>query len=406
MGFGNGRPGASAGRVQVDGPLAPFARAFQEVLAGGGYSCRSAGELLRLAGKLSQWMARRDLAAEDLTAAAVEEFVRQRRADGCLRWVTSRSLWPMLACLQITPPETAGGTPVTGLLARYRDYLLAERGLAASTVAQYLRLAAAFLAWLPDGENSVAGLEAGRVVAYVMERCPQCGGARARQIVIALRSLLRFLHADGHVAVSLAGAVPGAARWRAARLPTPLERGQITAVLDACDRRTGLGARDYAVILTMARLGLRAGEVASLRIADVNWHDGLLTVHGKGNRHDVLPLPADVGHAMTGYLTMARPGRPARPHLFTCAIAPYGPLTAGSVGGIVTRACRRAGIPASGPHRLRHALACDLLARGAALEEVAQLLRHSDLTTTALYARADLARLAELAQPCPQGAMP
>jgi site-specific recombinase XerD len=182
---------------------------------------------------------------------------------------------------------------------------------------------------------------------------------------------------------------------------TPL----FSALLDGCDRSAGLGARDYAVILAMARLGLRAGEVASLRIADVNWREGLLAVRGKGNRHDVLPLPADVGHAMAGYLTLARPGRPASPYLFTCVVAPYGPLRPGSVGGIVSRACRRAGIPAFGPHRLRHALACDLLARGAALEEVAQLLRHGDLTTTAVYARADLARLAELAQPCPQGVM-
>jgi hypothetical protein len=136
MRFHDARPGAPAVRVQVDGPLAPFTGAFWEVLAGRGYSCRPAGELLRLISKLSGWMASQGLAAEDLTAAAVEEFVRQRRADGCLRWVTSRSLWPVLACLQITPPETVSGMPVTGLLARYRDYLLAERGLAASTVAR------------------------------------------------------------------------------------------------------------------------------------------------------------------------------------------------------------------------------------------------------------------------------
>lgn len=236
-----------------------------------------------------------------------------------------------------------------------------------------------------------------------MEECPRHGGARAKLIVTALRSLLRFLHADGHAGAALAGAVPPAARRRAVRLPAAPGQGDIQRLLDACDRGTGLGARDYAVILAMARLGLRAGEVACLRIADVNWRDGLLAVRGKGNRRDVLPLPADVGHAMAGYLTSARPGRPASPYLFTCVVAPYGPLHASSVGGIVSRACRRAGIPAFGPHRLRHALACGLLAHGAALEEVAQLLRHDDLTTTALYARCDLTRLAALARPCPPG---
>ena len=175
MQFHDAMPGAPAVRVQVDGPLAPFAGAFWEVLAGRGYSCRSAGELLRLISKLSGWMASRGLAAEDLTAAVVEESVR-RRADGCLRWVTSRALWQVLACLQVTPPETVSGMPVTGLLARYRDYLLAERDLAASTTDRYLRLAAAFLTWLPDGEEGVAGLDAGQLVAYVMDECPR-GGA-------------------------------------------------------------------------------------------------------------------------------------------------------------------------------------------------------------------------------------
>ena len=169
----------------MDGPLAPFAGAFGEVLAGGGYSARSGAELLRLAGKLSWWMAGRDLAAGDLTAADVEEFVRERRAAGCPKWVTSRSLWPMLACLPVTPPELISGVPVTGLLASYRDYLLAERGLAASTVAQYLRLAAAFVAWLPGGEESVGGLGGGKVEDNVLERGGPGGGARALNQILS-----------------------------------------------------------------------------------------------------------------------------------------------------------------------------------------------------------------------------
>lgn len=395
------RPRVDLAPRGVSGPLAEVAGSFGEALAGKGYSPRSAGELVRLAAKLSWWLQSRDLGIADVTAAVIEEFFAERRRDGCARWRTSRSLALLAECMGIAPGRTAGR-----LLARYRDYLLAERGLAASTTDRYLRLAAAFLAWLPGGEDGVAGLKAGQVLAYVMEECPRHGGAWARLIVTALRSLLRFLHADGHVGTALAEVVPAAARRRAVRLPAALKPAHIRLLLDGCDRSAGLGARDYAVILAMARLGLRAGEVASLRIADVNWREGLLAVHGKGNCHDVLPLPADVGHAMAGYLTLARPGRPASPYLFTCVVAPYGPLHANSVGGIVSRACCRAGIPAFGPHRLRHALACDLVARGAALEEVAQLLRHGDLTTTAVYARADLARLAELAQPCPQGVMP
>ena len=384
----------------VSGPLAEIAGDFGEALAGQGYSPRSASELMRLAGKLSCWLQSRELGIAEVTAAVIEEFFAERRSAGCKRWRTPRSLALLAQCMGIAQGGTAG------LLARYRDYLLAERGLAVSTTDRYLRLAATFLAWLPGGEQGVAGLEAGQVLAYVMEECPRHGGARAKLIVTGLRSLLRFLHADGHVATALADAVPAAARRRAVRVPAALKPADIQLLLDGCDRGGGLGARDYSVILTMARLGLRAGEVASVRIADVNWREGLLAVRGKGNRHDVLPLPADVGHAMASYLMLARRGRPASPYLFTTVVAPYGPLSAGSVGAIVSRVCRRSGIAPFGPHRLRHALACELVDRGAGLEEVAQLLRHGDLTTTAVYARVGLARLAELAQPCPPGVTP
>jgi site-specific recombinase XerD len=151
----------------------------------------------------------------------------------------------------------------------------------------------------------------------------------------------------------------------------------------------------------MARLGLRAGEVGVLQLSDVDWQAGLVTVRGKGNRLDVLPLPVDVGEAMADYLQHGRPRTPARPHLFVCAVAPFGPLHTNTIISIVHRACRRAGIPAFGPHRLRHAVACGLLAEGASLEEIGQLLRHSDQATTSQYAKVDLARLGGLAVPCP-----
>lgn len=218
------RPGASVVRVRMAGPLASFAGAFGEVLADHGYSPRSSGELLRLAGKLSWWMAGRDLAAGDLTAADVEEFARERRAEVCPKWVTSRSLWPMLACLPVTASELVSGVPVTGLLASYRDYLLAERGLAASTVAQYLRLATAFLAWLPGGERAWRAWRPG---------------------------------------------------WRGARLPVPLKREQVMAVLGACDRGTGLGAR-------------RGGRLLTRRAFETSWLD-FLTSDGSASR--VAPAP-------------------------------------------------------------------------------------------------------------------
>jgi integrase/recombinase XerD len=156
-------------------------------------------------------------------------------------------------------------------------------------------------------------------------------------------------------------------------------------------------------VLAMTRLALRGGEVARLRLADVGWRSGELTIAGKGGRTDTLPLPADVGEAMADYLLHARPATTS-PTLFVALKAPFTALTASAVTQVVGRACERAGVPRFGPHRIRHAAACGLLAAGAPLEEIGQLLRHAQQRTTAIYARVDQARLAELARPCPQGA--
>jgi len=177
----------------------------------------------------------------------------------------------------------------------------------------------------------------------------------------------------------------------------------LRVVLASCDRDSAAGRRDYAIVLAMTRLALRGGEVAGLRLADVAWRSGELTVHGKGRRADILPLPGDVGEAMAGYLLHARPATRS-PHLFVTVKAPFTGLAVSSVTQVVARACARAGVPRFGPHRIRHAAACGLLSAGASMEEIGQLLRHAQQRTTAIYAKVDQARLAELARPCPQGA--
>jgi len=390
--------------VSMDGPLAPFATDLRRALAGSGYSLRSTGELMRLAAQLSRWLDSRSLTADELTAAVAGEFFRARRADGCRRWLTSRSLGPLLECLRIAPADTVGGIPVEGLLAQYRDYLRSERGLADSTVSQYLRHAAAFISRAPAG-SALAELTAGQITEFVMAWCRQRNASQAKMMVTALRSLLRFLHVSGQLTTPLTGAVPSVPGWRKVRLPRPVDAGQIAAVLAGCDRRSALGCRDYAIILLMARLGLRAREVAAVQVTDVDWRAGQLTARGKGNRLDALPLPADVGEALADYLQYARPRAPASASLFIRAVAPFGPMRTGTITGLVHRACKRAGVTPFGPHRLRHAVACSLLAQGASLEEIGQLLRHSGQSTTSQYARVDLARLGELAMPCPIGAV-
>lgn len=393
-------------RSVMVGPLAPLAVDLRRTLAGKGYSLRSAAELMLLVGRLSRWLESRGFTADDLTAAAVEEFFHARRAEGCRKWRSSRCLMPLLEFLRITPDDTVGGLPVDDLLARYRDYLRTERALTPGAVGQYLRFAVVFLSWPPLRQGSgLADLTAGQVTTFVMASCRQLNASQAKLMVTALRSLLRFLHVTGRLTTGLVDAVPSVPGWRKVRLPQTVAADQITAILAGCDQRSALGRRDYAVILLMARLGLRAGEVAGLQLADVDWQAGQLSVRGKGNRLDVLPIPVDVGQALASYVQYGRPRTPVSDSLFVRAVAPFGPMHTGTITSLVHRACRRAGITPFGPHRLRHAVACTLLAEGASLEEIGQLLRHTDQTTTALYAKVDLARLSTLAMPCPQGAV-
>jgi integrase/recombinase XerD len=357
---------------------------------------------------LSRWLEARGLTVDGLSVAAVEEFFRLRKAQGRLKWLTWRSVSVLLGCLGIDRAidGVAPAAPCEALVASYRDYSLAERGLAAGTVAQYLRRARVFLSWLPSPiDAGLAGLSAAQVTTFVMVCCPGHGAADAKMMVTALQSLLRFLHVTGRVNVPLVDAVPSVPGWRRVRLPQMVGAEQVARLLTGCDRSSPAGLRDHAVIVLMARLGLCAGEVGAVQLSDVDWQAGLVTVHGKGNRLDVLPLTVDVGEAMTDFLQHGRPRTPVRPHLFVCAIAPFGQLHTNTIISIVRRACRRAGIPAFGPHRLRHAVACDLLAAGASLEEIGQLLRHCEEATTSQYAKVNLARLDGLVMPCPIGAV-
>lgn len=408
MDFHDRRTEALGVRVAVNGPLAPLADGLREELASRGYTPRSIRDHLYLVSWLSRWLQARGLTADDLTAAVVEEFFRLRKAQGHRKWLTWRSASVLLGRLGIerAVDGVTAAEPGEALLASYRDFLLAERGLAHGTVAQYLRHAAVFMSWLPTPvEAGLAGLCAEQVTRFVMFWCPGHGAAEAKMMVTALRSLLRFLHVTGRVSIPLVDAVPSVPTWRRVRLPQLVGADRVARVLAGCDRSRPAGLRDVAVIVLMARLGLRAGEVAALGLSDVDWRAGLVTVHGKGNRLDALPLPVDVGEAIADYLQHGRPRTPVRAHLFVCVIAPFGPLHTNTISSIVHRACRRAGVPVFGPHRLRHAVACDLLAAGASLEEIGQLLRHAEQATTSQYAKVDLARLGGLAIPCPIGAL-
>lgn len=220
--------------------------------------------------------------------------------------------------------------------------------------------------------------------------------------IAALRSFLRFCFVEGLVEIDLSQAALAMTGRRRTPLPQGITSADALALLGSCDRRTALGRRDYALIVTLLRLGLRRAEVAGLRLDDIDWRAGELVVRGKGARQDRLPLPADVGRAIASYLRRGRPVTDRR-EVFLRARAPFEPIAPGTVASSVRRACRRAGVAEVGSHRLRHTMACEMVAANVPLVEIAQVLRHHSLQSTAIYARVDVDQLRLLAAPWPGG---
>jgi site-specific recombinase XerD len=386
----------------------PYAEGFREELARLGYRAGSAELQLGLAAHLSRWLADQGLQVGELTPERVRQFFEVRRSDGYTAYWTERSLAPLQGYLRrlgllSAPTPPVASTPLEELLEDYRVYLVRERGVGIS-VNPYLAKARRFL----SERSSPAALElesltAADVRRFVLRECRRgYSVSYAQNLVAALRSLLRYLHVKGLTPIQLASAVPGVAGWRASALPRALEGELVARLLAGCNRQSATGRRDYAILLLLVRLGLRAGEVAALELEDIDWRQGEVTVRGKGHRHERLPLPVDIGEALVEYLRQGRP-RHECPKLFMRAQAPYAGLVSSAVTTVVYLACDRAGLPHVGAHRLRHTAATEMLRGGARLSEVEQVLRHRSLATTAIYAKVDRVALRSLAQPWPGG---
>jgi integrase/recombinase XerD len=389
------------------GPLATCDPGFEAWLCARGYPRKAVRVKLSQLHRLGRWLEREGLSPEQLTPARLARFLVAQREAGYVTW-TSPHAWGLpLAFLQefgVVPVPTPAHGPLEDLLEGYRRHLLGERGACERTFRRYAPDARLFLTGLqgPAGlEASVWALSPADVSSFLARECERRSVAGASNLVVALRSLLRYLHVVGLIASPLALAVPAAADRRDRSLPRGLERGALARLLASCDRRRMVGRRDYAIILLLARLGIRAGEVAALQLDDVDWCAGEIAVHGKGGRHERLPLPVDVGRALAGYLSR-RPGIDCRA-LFMHVRAPIRPLSANAIGAVVRGACLRAGLPAVGSHRLRHTAATDMLRSGASLTEIAQVLRHRRLETTAIYAKVDRSALRTLARSWPGG---
>ena len=394
--------------VRVLGALAPYHRGFCAELAALGYAPLSASNLVGLMAHLSRWLRRHRLHPHELTPDRIAQFLHARRRRGYTCWLSERGLRPLLDYLrrlQIVPlshPPVAD-TPVDHFLDRYGVHLLRERGLALSTVRPRQQVARRFLAPFVASERlEFDRLTSGDVTQFIMHECRHSSIGSAKLLVTALRSLLRFLHMEGHTATSLAAAAPAIAGWRGSALPQALDSVQVRRLLESCDRRTAVGRRDFALLLLLVRLGLRAGEVAALQLGDVDWRSGEILIRGKGRHDERLPLPPDVGAALAAYLRRGRP-RSASRVVFLRDRAPHDALSRGAITVRVAAACARAGIARVGAHRLRYTAATQMLQRGSSLAEVAQVLRHRSLTTTAIYAKVDRRALRALAQPWPGG---
>jgi integrase len=250
-------------------------------------------------------------------------------------------------------------------------------------------------------EIGAEGLTNAEVSGYMLEAGSRLVVESAKREAADLRALLRFLYLDRILETDLGSAMPPVATWRGTRLPPTMSAAEVDTLLASCDRSTKSGRRDYAILTLLARLGLRSGEVAAVQLSDVNWRAGEILVRGKARRRDRLPLPVEVGEALVDYLRDDRP--PCElPQLILTLYAPPRPIHPSSITSLVYKACRRAGVARVGGHRLRHALATEMLRQGTDLLEIAQVLRQSDLGTTSGYAKVDRAALRAVAQPWPE----
>jgi integrase len=391
--------------VRPSGPLAEWVHPFREELIGQGFTARTAQDNAYVLAHLSRWLRREGRDPAGFGAEGIAAFAAARVEGGYRRWRTAASLRLMLAFLRgrglVPAAQQLRPGPVDVVLDRYRLWLRRERRLGEPTIEMRVVWARRFLqARVVEGELGLGRLGPEAVTAFVVEMAGRYSTGSMKHATSGLRSLLRFLFAVGDVDRDLSSVVPSVAGWRLAGVPVGAGEDAVSALLACCDRSTAVGLRDLAVLLLMARLGLRAVEVARLRLEDVDWRGGELVVRGKGGRIDRMPLPDDVGAALVDYLRHGRRRCELR-EVFLRTVGPAAPMLRQSIVTLPRRVSQRAGVPVIGAHQLRHRAARRVLAAGGSLVEVAELLRHNDLATTAIYAKVDLAALAAVVRPWP-----
>lgn len=398
-------------RRMREGLLGASVDAFALQLIDQGYARASVRYALQLVADFGRWLDRRRMQVPQVTTECLADYLtdrsRRRRFRSGDAAIVSRLLSLLIEQGIVAPAAPVELTPVGRLVAEFQDYLEQERRLAPSTVLHYLEFARRFLTQVsPEDEVRLERLRATDVIRFIQKEAARLHAKRAKLMTTAVRSFLQYARYRGLIETDLRATVPTVANWSMASLPNALSSDEVQRLLSGCNRETAVGCRNWAILLLLARLGLRAGEIVSLTLEDLDWAAGEISIRDVGTRSDQLPMPQDVGEALADYLCHVRPACVSR-RVFVRLRAPCrGFASSAAISSLVQRALERAGLnPAhKGAHLLRHTVATQMLRHGASLAEIGELLRHRCQQTTMIYAKVDLDLLRPLALPWPGGA--
>ncbi len=398
-------------RALRGGPAGALFEGFAQALSHMRYAAITGRRHLRAAEHFIDWTHRNGVSVPDVNVQALERFSRHlgrcrcpyAHANRLSVLHGARMFLTYLREAQIIPaPALNDAVQDPVLLSAFSQWMRQQRGTCAATLSNYRRHIRELLSQLGEVPSRWV---VHHLRAFVLEKSRGAGWAATKTCTTALRMFVRFLIAEGHCAVGFEAAIPTVAHWRLATLPRYLQPDEVERLIASCDRTSPVGRRDRAILLLLARLGLRAGDIVHLRLSDIDWRGAGIHVCGKNRRHTRLPLTQEVGQAIVAYVQNGRP-RTTADTLFVCCRAPFRVFGShATVSVIVDRALRRAGVvrPSRGAaHLLRHSVATSMLREGASLQDIAAILRHRSIQTTQIYAKVDVTALLPIAQPWPE----
>ena len=393
------------------GPHGQLVELYASLLVNDELAGHGTWRCLNLIDGLFRWIKRCSLKLTDLDERVVERYLKYRAGKQRIQPGDRAALKRLLSVLReariIAPAALPPISPQDRIFGEFADYLRRERGLAPRTIIRHLPFIRRFLREVcPAGTSDLGKIGRDHVIRYIERHAWDRSAASGKAMCWSLRAFLRYLHHKELTPLALADCVPSIRRWKLASLPTYLSAAQVQMVLDGCDRATAMGRRDYAILMLLAKLGLRAGEVATLTLNDIDWRSGEMLICAKGRQRARMPMLSDVGAAVVAYLLDSRPTSSCR-RLFLRMLAPHVGFASGCAITMVAKtALERAGVRGyahHGAHIFRHSLATELLQSGATLSEIGQLLRHESHDTTRIYAKVDIQRLRTLSLPWPGG---